>query len=355
MALLKGVAGLMLIDRMRILFLLSGIIIVLLITLGNVSASCSCSQSHYDQSFAKFDQSYGENRDSTDLITDTVRQIRSVRSERSEPGEKERNQDEDGPSRHGSCEGKNFKTRYVKAFKQALEKDGFTVQEGEFGFLDLIKLYSLKFIPTAAGNNPTTKYVGYFVPPAPGHEVDPVMAEYSKALGLSGNTTSIWNLRPDEAIVFVGRTPPECRYYSFDSAQQSGIYGNEILWTWPNLGDTLNNLVIKTEGTPNGQPGNPFNQNTVIVHTADRCIDQRVRAAAQSAGYPDGIINTMVFPSSMLHMGVEDYSDTFSIYIRPALYKDEQAGSDYINNTPAVITSGAQRVTNTPTFRSGMK
>ena len=237
----------------------------------------------------------------------------------------------------GTSLAENAKTGDVKAFQQALEKDGFTVQEGEFGPLDLIKLNSLGFIPTAAGNNPTTKYMGYFVPPAPGHEVDPVMAEYSKAAGLSGNTTNIWNLRPDEAVVFVGRTPPECRYYSFDSAQQSGIYGNKILWTWPNLGDTLNNLVIKTEGTPNGLPGNPFNQNTVIVHTADRGIDQRVRAAAQSAGYPDGIINTMVFPSSMLHMGVENYSDTFSIYIRPALYKDEQAGSDYLNNTPAVI------------------
>jgi hypothetical protein len=231
----------------------------------------------------------------------------------------------------------NTTTSDVKAFQLALEKDGFTVQEGRVGPLDLIKLYSIGFIPTAAGNNPTTKYLGYFVPPAPGHEIDTVIAESSKALGMSVNATNIWNLRPDEAIVFVGRTPPECRYFSFDSAQQSGIYGNEILWTWPNLGDTLNNLVIKTEGTPNGKPGNPFNQNTVIVHTADRGIDQRVRAAAQSAGYPDSIINTMVFPSSMLHMGVENYSDTFSVYIRPALYKEEQAGSDYLSNTPAII------------------
>ena len=320
-ALPKGVVGLMPIDRMRILFLLSGIIIVLLITLGNVSASCSCSQSHCDQSLAKFDQSYGENRDSTDLISDTVLQIQSVREER--PVRPERPVREERPN--------------VKAFKQALEKDGFTVQEGEFGYIDLIKLYSLGLMPTAGGNNPTTKYIGYFVPPAPGHEVDPLIAEISRALGLSGNTTSYWNLRPDEAIVFVGRTPPECRYFSFDSAQQSGIYENEILWTWASIGDTLNNLVIKTEGTPNGRPGNPFNQNTVIVHTADRGIDQRVRAAAHSAGYRDGIINTMVFPSSMLHMGVEDYSDLFSIVIRPALYKDPQAGNDYFNNTPAVI------------------
>jgi len=231
----------------------------------------------------------------------------------------------------------NSTTSDVNAFKQALEKDGFTVQEGGVGPVDLIKLYSLGFIPTAAGNNPTTKYMGYFVPPAPGNEIDTEIAEYSKALGMSVNTTNIWNLRPDEAIVFVGRTPPECRYFSFDSAQQSGIYGNEILWTWPNLGDTLNNLVIKTEGTPNGKPGNPFNQTTMIIHTADKGIDQRIHAAARSAGYPDGIINTMVFPSSILHMGVENYSDSFSVYIRPALYKDKQAGNDYLNNTPAVI------------------
>jgi hypothetical protein len=255
------------------------------------------------------------------LISDTVLQIQSVREER--PVRPERPVREERPN--------------VKTFKQALEKDGFTVQEGEFGYLDSIKLYSLGLMPTAGGNNPTTKYIGYFVPPTPGQEVDPLVAEYSKALGLSGNTTSYWNLRPDEAVVFVGRTPPECKYYSFDPAQQTAIYENEILWTWTSIGDTLNNLVIKTEGTPNGRPGNPFNQTTVIVHTADRGIDQRVRAAAHAAGYRDVIINTMVFPSSMLHMGVEDYSDLFSAYIRPALYKDPQAGSDYLNNTPAVI------------------
>jgi hypothetical protein len=95
--------------------------------------------------------------------------------------------------------------------------------------------------------------------------------------------------------------------------------------------------VIKTEGTPNGRHGNPFNQNTVVILTADRGIDRRIRAAVHSAGYPESIINTMVFPSSMLHMGVEDNSDIFYTVIRPALYKDEQAGEKYLNNPPAVI------------------
>jgi hypothetical protein len=56
----------------------------------------------------------------------------------------------------------------VEAFKQALEKDGFTVQNGGLGYFDVIKLCDLGLLPSALGNNPTTKYLTYFVPPALG-------------------------------------------------------------------------------------------------------------------------------------------------------------------------------------------
>ena len=39
----------------------------------------------------------------------------------------------------------------------------------------------------------------------------------------------------------------------------------------------------------------------------------------------------------MLNMGLEDSSDKFIMLIRPALYKDKQAGNDYLNNTPATV------------------
>ena len=225
----------------------------------------------------------------------------------------------------------------VNAFQQALEKDGFTVQRGALGFFDLIKLYDLKVLPNALGNNPSTKYLSYFVPPAPGQKVPEEIAKIAAALGINLDAAAFWNLGPDEAVVFVGRTPPECRYFSFDLQLVERTYGNEARWIWSNLGDTVNNLVINTEGTPNGANGNPFNQNTVIVATADRGIDQRIRAAALSAGYSDNIFNTLVFPSSMLNMGVENNSDTFLIGLRPAFYKDKQAGDNYLNNTPAIV------------------
>jgi hypothetical protein len=225
----------------------------------------------------------------------------------------------------------------VNAFKQALEKDGFTVQQGAVGFFDVIKLYDLRVLPNALGNNPSTKYLTYFVPPAPGQKVPEEIAKIAATLGINLEAAAFWNLGPDEAVVFVGRTPPECRYFSFDLQLVERTYGNEARWILSNIGDTVNNLVINTEGTPNGAAGNPFNQTTVIVATADRGIDQRIQAAALSAGYPDNIFNTKVLPSSMLNLGVESNSDKFLIAMRPAFYKDKQAGDDYLNNTPATV------------------
>ena len=181
------------------------------------------------------------------------------------------------------------------------------------------------------------EYLTYFVPPAPGSKVPELFSKIAAALGMSSNVSAFWNIRPDEAIVFVGRTPPECRYFSYDHYLLSRTYGNEKRWIFANLGDTLNNLAINTEGTPNGLVGNPFNQTTVIVATADRGIDQRIRAAALSAGYSGDIFNTQVLPSAMLNMGLENGSDTFIMLIRPALYKDKQAGDGYLNNTPATV------------------
>ena len=225
----------------------------------------------------------------------------------------------------------------VEAFKQALEKNGFNVQQGGIGYFDIIKVYNSGVLPSAYGNNPTTKYLTYFVPPAPGHKVPELFAQIATTLGVSANFSPFWNLGPDEAVIFVGGTPPECRYFSYDHYIVDRTYGNETRWLFANLADTVNNLVINTIGTPNGTSGNPFNQTTIIVATADRAIDQRIRMAAQSAGYSGDIFNTQVLPSAMLNMGLENNSDTFAIILRPALYEDKQAGDDYLNKTPAVI------------------
>ena len=231
----------------------------------------------------------------------------------------------------------NVETGDPEAFKQALEQDGFTVQKGGLGYFDWAKLYEAGIFPAAYGSNPATKYLTYFVPPAPGHEVPEQFSKIARTLGVTSELSPFWYLGLDEAVVFVGRTPPECRYFGYDYYIVDRTYGNETRWVFANIADAANNLVINTAGTPNGSAGNPFNQTTVIVATADRGIDHRIQAAALLAGYSGDIFNTQVFPSAMLNMGSENDSDTFAIYIRPSLFIDKQAGNDYINNTPATV------------------
>jgi len=114
----------------------------------------------------------------------------------------------------------------VEAFKQALEADGFTVSEGGLTYFDFMKLYNSGVLPSAYGNNPATQYLVYLVPPASGHHVTGVIADIIKFIGVEAEVTPFFSLRPDEAVVFVGRTPPECRYFSFDHNLMERTYGN---------------------------------------------------------------------------------------------------------------------------------
>jgi hypothetical protein len=133
----------------------------------------------------------------------------------------------------GTCIAQNATTGDVNAFKYALEKDGFTVQKGGLGYYDWNKLYEKGVVPSPYAANPATKYLTYFVPPAPGHKVPELFSKIAKTLGVSSNISPFWNLGPDEAVIFVGRTPPESKYFGYDHYVLDRTYGNETRWILP--------------------------------------------------------------------------------------------------------------------------
>ena len=63
------------------------------------------------------------------------------------------------------------------------------------------------------------------------------------------------------------------------------------------LGDAINNATIRTSG------GTPFSTPVAIVFTPDQSTDARIRTALRRSGYPSGMVNTFVFPASMLTLG----------------------------------------------------
>ena len=94
----------------------------------------------------------------------------------------------------GTCIAANVDMGNANALKQALEKDGFTVQQGYMGYFDIIKLYNLGIVHSAYGNNPSTRYLQYFVPPAPGHKVPELFSKITRVLGMNVNSMPMLNI-----------------------------------------------------------------------------------------------------------------------------------------------------------------
>jgi len=233
----------------------------------------------------------------------------------------------------------------IDAFRSALEKSDFTTKLAPFVHVDLIKLYEAGKLENAAGNNADAPYRGIF-----GAIPDNVQIKDMKQFSAAKDKVddllySIpgliqgWQINPDEAIVVVTKTPPECVYFSYCGFIFYKYYEKEKQrkWVWTSFNDPLNSMTIKTSGTPDGAKGNPFNQDTIIIITADKGTEQRVRSVAKAAGYPENIINTYVIPSSMVKLGIGPEYDSIVFGQRMALFKDEKAGEEYINAVTAAI------------------
>ena len=89
------------------------------------------------------------------------------------------------------------KEENIEDFRTTLDQDGFDVQNGKLIPLNIPELFCSKVLPSCYGNNNDTPYMVYVLPPAP--DQDPQV-----------KNTFPWTyrMRPDEAIVFVGYTPP---------------------------------------------------------------------------------------------------------------------------------------------------
>jgi hypothetical protein len=233
----------------------------------------------------------------------------------------------------------------VDSFQAALENSDFTLKLAPFVHVDLVQLYQAGKLANAAGNNASAPYRGVFGAIPDNVEIKD-MKQLANAQELVNNylynTPGLiqgWQLNPDEAVVLVTKTPPECVYFSYCGFIFYKYYekDQQRKWVWTSYNDPLNNLTIKTSGTPNGAKGNPFNQDTIIIITADKGTDQRIRSAAVAAGYSENIINTYVIPSSMVKLGTGPDFDTVVFGQRMALFADEEAGQKYVNAISAAI------------------
>jgi hypothetical protein len=206
--------------------------------------------------------------------------------------------------------------RALTAFQTALKQDGFDVNAGAATALNFVALW-------CAGT------------PIPGYD-GAMYSNNEQYLQLrvpksaqDSTPANPFQVDPAEAIVLIGLTPPPERYFAFQPFLRYKVMpdgSKKPLWT--TLGDAVNNATVKTTGPT------PFNSPVALIFTSDQGTDARVRKALEGAGYPAKIINTVVFPASMLNLGHGDTADDFTIVLRNALWQNQSEGDVYIQNPP---------------------
>ncbi len=258
--------------------------------------------------------------------------------------------------------------------KSVMQKNGYWVGDGKYSFMTADNTFGMLMdFNNGFGLNAASPYGSINLPRAPGEYTTPFNdPDFSSAIGMpDSNLLFYWRLRSDEAIVLIGLTPPESKYYSFINYLLTRDYQNaksitklsyELVTkelfadssgtiTIPGLdensfmfnasfGIPLNNKVIKTSN-----PQSPFLAATVIIITADKTMNAKISALLQNDkngllkkyGLSTNIINTLEIPANYMYLGYDENADVFYNYNRMSYVKDVSAKNDYITNPPFAV------------------
>jgi hypothetical protein len=219
----------------------------------------------------------------------------------------------------------------VDAKLEAALGGDFVVQRGEMHFF---RVSDCAGLTNCFGNNPTSPYGFWCLPPAQGA----VVAETELEKICPPDLRPTWRLREDEAIVAFGRTPPRAKYVGFRSyvyARTIADGSRKVLFA--SLGDTLDQLTISTSATPCAQPGSAWDSDFALITTADETLEKQLKTTLGSLGVTSSIVNDDVVPRSIVKMGIDDASDDLTMLFRVALFDDENAGDAWMNGPPITV------------------
>lgn len=256
----------------------------------------------------------------------------------------------------------------LDAFKNALAGMGFVVQEGLVDFPSLLDMCCKCQVPSCFANNASVPYGVFVLPPAPDQPPtvpNPYSEWFAEDQTYPEGWSWFWRMRADEAVVYLGTTPPEMDYFGFtgylfdryragitppactyiddQNQEQTRQMPPSALNRFPlfaSLGDTVNNRVIHCSGNRN----QPFLSDVILILASDRKVERRVREALRRAGYGHETINTVVVSSDLVRLGVESEKDSLSFILRgtsdmtPALQQYHESPKTLLRVSPGEPT-----------------
>lgn len=222
-----------------------------------------------------------------------------------------------------------------ETFQGKLDQRGFTVQKGSVEFPKILDMCCKCELPSCYGNNASSTFGLFALPPAPGQKaVNPYAEWFTEDKTLPLDWSYWWRMRADEAVVFIGPTPPKVSYYGFTAYVYDRFVPNlppgsdcqtgenylrkqpgSALHRYPvyaSLGDTLNQMTINVPGGRH----EPYEKNVVVLMAADRNTEREVRKELIAAGYPENSINLLPVSPSIARLGLDSQDDTVSLLMR---------------------------------------
>lgn len=180
--------------------------------------------------------------------------------------------------------------------------------------------------------NPSSPYGTWLLPPGPDPEVpdeDPFADVGLEVEGLS----RAFRMRADEAVVWIGRTPPAARYLSHRSYLALRRDGGEELHVVGSLGPSLNHLVLAERLGAD----EVFERPIAIVTTMDAAVEAEVHALLTRLGVPEAWIFDDRIPPELVRDGLREADDSLLVLTRVALPDDPDALAAYVADPGAAV------------------
>jgi len=217
----------------------------------------------------------------------------------------------------------------AQAIAQQLEAK-FHVRQGEISQVKPIELFTAGYTPDCNANNATNPYFTVQNP------ISPRVDLFNRApIGLQ--------MDQDEAFVWVGNTPPECKYFSYQHFLMNRYYYLDdpplekgFTKIFARLGDSINNYNIPLSN-------DPYRKFFVFIITGNQEVHDDVALAIQQAGIAEDRILSLVLPDDV-RFGLKMESDGLTFLHRAVTFDRDSEKEVYLNDPTLEILRVTPRV-----------
>ena len=224
----------------------------------------------------------------------------------------------------------------------ALLDSGYSVRMGEANKQFPIQYCLTGYTPNANGNNVGVPYFGIQLPPPPGMD-----SLYSIPLN--------YNIRPDEAVILMGRTPPKCKYFSYRSYLMNRYYDFPPPPTRKKINASLGETTSLYRMRPDLPLDSMFSRKFALIMAADSLLAMQMKAfiLAATAEIASADIHFDILPpGGLFRLGTNPTADWTNFLHRVSLFDDTATQNNYLDHPPLEVIQVTRNNPSTPVLFS---